>query len=82
MERYQLNSPVYDWKCNCNSSFPESSKMDVLFLEVSLKWSVLATIHHIAADLTNEFLHVPKEGGVMEVTEITGKTGNKATLHI
>jgi len=39
--------------------------MDVLFLEGS-PWSVLATIHHIAADLTNEFLQVPKEGRVMQ----------------
>lgn len=38
--------------------------MDVLFLQVS-SLSVIATIHHVAPVLTNEFLHVPKEGGVM-----------------
>lgn len=64
MEGYQLNFPVHDWKCSSNSSFSASSKMDVLFLEVS-PGSVLATIHLIAVNLTNEFLHVSKEGGVM-----------------
>lgn len=64
MEENWLHFPVHDWKYCSNSSFSISSKMDVLFLEVS-PWSVVATIHHVAAVLTNYFLHVPKEGGVM-----------------
>lgn len=80
MEENWLNFPVHNWKYCNNSCFSISSKMDVLFLEVS-PWSVVATIHHVAAVLTNYFPKV-KRSYVKQVREVTATLETELVLHI